>query len=109
MLAAVSPVLRLARKGFKRPVKLLVVNSKLHGSFLAMSMKFHGLFDSITLLKWAARVVLEARRVSHEIQRARNRGRRKCERTSRCGVVASRTDYSQRRVSRDRKIGRAHV
>src|ERR1039458_1716618 len=99
MLAAVSPVLRLARKGFKRPVKLLVVNPKQHESFLAMSMRFHDLFDSITLFEASVRVVLEARRVSHEIQRARNRGRRKCERTSRCGVVASRTDYSQRSVS----------
>src|ERR1035441_1455723 len=49
MLAAVSPVLRLARKGFKRPVKLLVVNSKLHELFLAMCMNFHWLFDSLPL------------------------------------------------------------
>src|ERR1035441_10868024 len=98
MLAAVPHLLRLARKGFKRPVKLLVVNPKQHESFLAISMIFHGLFDSITLFEGSGRVVLEARRVSFTRSAARIAAR-KCERTSRCGVVASRTDHSQRSVS----------
>src|ERR1035437_685007 len=85
MLAAVSPVLRLARKGFKRPVKLLVVNSKLHESFLAMCMNFHGLFDSLPLFEGAVNLVLAARRVSLTRSAARIAAR-KLDRAPGCGV-----------------------